>query len=86
MLTYTRDKIGRLLSDFGGFVVKPPQNGTTDLRQIGLNPFAQLVYNSAESIKHNNILCGLFLERVQNTWSRTNETVCKSVNDRELGI
>ena len=56
------DKISRLLSDLCRLVVQPPENGTTNLRQVGLHPLTQTVDNSSETVQHDNVLCCLFLK------------------------
>ena len=52
----SRDEICSLLSHFGWLVVESPQDGTTDLRQVGLHSFPKRVHHCAKPIQHHHIL------------------------------
>ena len=50
------DEVGRLLPDLGRLVVEAPEDGTTDLREIGLHPRAQCIHHNTKPIQHDYVL------------------------------
>ena len=45
-----------MLSDLGSLVVEPPEDGATDLREVGLDPCAEGVDHHPKRIEHHHIL------------------------------
>ncbi len=59
------DQVGRLLTHLGRLVIQTPEDGTADLRQIGLDTLAERVDHGAEAVEHDGVVGGLLLEGVQ---------------------
>ncbi len=54
--SYPRYEICGLLADLGCLVVETPENGTTNLREVGLDSNTQCIHHHTKPIQHNHIL------------------------------
>ena len=50
------DQVGGLLTNFGVFVAQSPQDGTTDLWQVGFGTCTECIDDCSETVQHDHVL------------------------------